>query len=174
MFPGLALVRRKRTAVLGVPGRRVRPTAGSCRAGHPVPSRAFGPAAGSRPKLLPGPSVSPDPARQASEPQAPGQANAPRVPGQANAPRVPGQANAPLAPGLSRPGANGAIRWPRRRRCRQSFKGSKRAKGAKGSGPTRADNALLWKSLATVLPIGGCRRGRPPDPPAKLMNPGAR
>ena len=116
-------------------------------------------------EATPGPSVSPDPARQASEP---------RVPGQANAPRVPGQANAPLAPGLSRPGANGAIRWPRRRRCRQSFKGSKRAKGAKGSGPTRADNALLWKSLATVLPIGGCRRGRPPDPPAKLMNPGAR
>jgi hypothetical protein len=49
-------------------------------------------------EATPGPSVSPDPARQASEPQAPGQANAPRVPGQANAPRVPG---------LSRPGATG-------------------------------------------------------------------
>jgi hypothetical protein len=48
------------------------------------------------------------------------------------------------------------------------------SRGPRGSGPTRADNALLWKSLATVLPIGGCRRGRPPDPPAKLMNPGAR
>jgi hypothetical protein len=113
-------------------------------------------------EATPGPSVSPDPARQASEPQAPGQANAPRVPGQANAPRVPG---------LSRPGANGAIRWPRRRRCRQNFKGSKEAQ--EGRAVPRRPRAALEVARHSAahrrLPTGSA-----PAPPAKLMNPGAR
>jgi hypothetical protein len=127
----------------------------SRRAGYPVPCRDRRPAAGSRPKLspaassprplrLPGPSV-----RQASEPRVPGQASEPRVPQTAKRTAGPrtiqsgGQrcdpAGPPPAPELQGVHA-----------------------GLSGSGPTRADNALLWESLATVLPVGGCRRGSAP------------
>ena len=168
-WPGYAASERPFWMPLaGASGRRPVPSGGTPGPVPPVPSGGTPgpwprqpsgsrlPAAGSRPKLsprtlrLPGPFASRTPARQASEP------------------RVPGQANAPLAPGRFSPGASGAIRPAPPAPELQGVQA-----GPSGSGPTRADNALLWESLATVLPIGGCRRGSAPWPPGKTDEPGS-
>jgi hypothetical protein len=118
-------------------------------------SRDRRPAAGSRPKYLPGPSASAGP----PPPQAL-RLRGPSTPSKRTAGSRIGKRT--VGPRTVSPGANGAIRPTRRRR--QSFKGSK------GRGRP-AQTTLLWESLATVLPMGathkalpieGCRRGSAP------------
>jgi hypothetical protein len=120
----------------GIPGPVPRPAPGSRL---PAPGSRL-PAPGSRlpapgGSYLPGPFVSPNPARVSPDP-------APRK--RTAGPRT---GKRTVGPRTVNPGANGAIRPARRRR--RSFS------GPRGRGPTRADNALLWESLATVLPIEG-------------------
>jgi hypothetical protein len=165
MFPGLARVRRKRTAVLDVPGRRVRPMVGpvrrdirsrpACPAGHPVPSRECGPAAGSRLKLSPRTLRLPrarrllGPARQASEP------------------RVPDRQTHRWPP-------DGSVRGPTVRSSGPAAAVARASKGSKGVG---ADPRRQRAALEVARHSAAHRRlptGAAPDPPAKLMNPGAR
>jgi hypothetical protein len=178
MFPGLARVRRKRTAVLDAPGRRVRPMA--CPVGRhtrsvpPVPSGGIpGPVPPVPSGGIPGPVPRPPPGGRLPAEAIPGRFVSP-APSSPRTLCTPGKRTAGPRTGKRTAGPQTAKRTAGPRTIQSGGQRCDPAgpppapelqgvhAGLSGSGPTRADNALLWESLATVLPVGGCRRGSAP------------
>ena len=139
------------------PGRRVRPTVRSCPAGHPVPSRLSGGTPGPVPRVRPGgrlpaEAISPDPPSPPGPPSPRPCPSSKRTAGPRTGKRTVGPRTVQSGGQRCDPVAPPPPLSPELQRVQG------------GRGRPAQTNALLWKSLATVLPIGGCRRGRPLTP----------